>query len=972
MCLAGEVCIKYPMDLDLHCVPQSIIDDPITPIGDNPDVPEDCWKQLGSQNGIFPPNSSCWNHFQNTQVDIMQYERTCIYEPIAHYTAKRYKNSLSPSIDQPFTKCGVGGAAPDGTPAPGGTDPECLIAMLVYTDVREAETGSYGPSPDTEASYSADFIAQNYLYTSLFGRPMDLSDSYDPQNNAGNDGHPTREAYRTYWRLLPASNQANLRSFVLNMANKDQIDNINFDFVDRNGLKKKTDFKKLYNALSKQVILFWHWPFIRVGCLVDYPVCPEYAQATESLKPMFQELRELALDLDLGFLADTAILAYEAAISAFGNDLDGPYAAFVPLDFNGTRSYIVKKKDEKEESYYGDYPWAPYLVDEDNAGRYGTNKPGLTNVSRESVPYVGAIYQGLLSPKFGMFPALQPQWIVDKYASPSGISDYRIGNTLLSLPEVKLAQKGFLERVKEETIAIVTNPFGWLWNKVTDLFTNDELKKVGYTENEIDNLNEKVKDGYANITCPLPVSYHLIAPKTAAGDRGDPNQRPADDHHQVLSIRGDKLSWNYDPQCHPPTEKEKCDDNGHCWIEYGVCPINEWEGRYKDQKSGQCCRMRWTVEGISHGKTLNVLNNPKHTDIKETVANNDQYSFYKMILPDGVDKTVNASIDAPIARHFVSYRVDGVDAGATSTGPNGNSDILNPAEPINRVNNLAQDSMHLLQNCWTVPKELQNSPRCYLLPTPTPPVVCSTDLSFLKGGSCKLCNTDKITQFTRYVHESQVPEKIPKTLQDILETVGSTFSVPPSSVLAVMLHEGAFNRSFLTWTDANAKEWAICGGAMPIADGQMCDPAMYSAEACSSSGSCNISIAGFGWRPYYFWEGEGEIANWTAVQKIDPTRTKENISPCNLLDAAAATAKALSRGAAYLPPTVTSDTCFELPMTNTSIPGSCSAWTDATVLQSHISYAGYCPETGKNGIYPPLDTYKEDVLDPYHTFSCGQ
>lgn len=724
MCLPGEVCIKYPQDLDLHCVAQSIIDDPITPIGNDPDVPEDCWKQLGSQNGIFPPNSTCWNHFQNTQVDISQYERTCIYEPVVHYSTVRYLNSHTPEKDQPFTMCGIGASWSGGPQGPGGGDFDCTVSMLVYTDVREAETGSYGPSPDAEASYSADFIAQNYLYTSLFGRPMDLSDSYDPQNNAGNEGRPTREAYRTYWRLLPASNQANLRSFVLNMADKDQIDNINFNFTDRNGLDKKTSFKKLYNALSKQVILFWHWPFIRVGCLTDYPVCPEYAQATESLKPMFQELRELALDLNLGFLADTAILTYEAAISAFGNDLDGPYAAFVPLDFNSTRSYIVKKKDEFEEEMYFKDPWYdPRLIDQFNSGRYGTKKPGLTNVSRESVPYVGAIYQGLLSPKFGMLPALQPQWIIDRYASPSGISDYRIGNTPESLPEVKLAQKGFLDRITEEATAIISNPFGWLWNKINNLFTDDELKKVGYTENEIDNLNKKVKDGYYNVACPLPVSYHLMAPKTAAGDKGDLIQalEGSDDHHQVISIAGDQLAWNYNPECHPPTEKEECDINGlNCHPVYDSCPINAWEGRYKDPGSGQCCHAKWSVEGIKHGKTLNVLNNPKHTDINEAVVNNDQYSFYKMILPDGVDKTVDASIDAPIARNFVSYRTPSVNAGGTATAPNGNSEILNPAEPINRVNNLAQDSMHILQNCWTVPKNLQNSPRCVPLPTPTP------------------------------------------------------------------------------------------------------------------------------------------------------------------------------------------------------------------------------------------------------------
>jgi len=721
MCLPGEVCIKYPQDLDLHCVAQSIIDDPITPIGNDPDVPEDCWKQLGSQNGIFPPNSACWNHFQNTQVDIFQYERTCIYEPVVRYSADRFLNSLTPEKDQPFTMCGIGESGPGGPPAPGGGNFDCTVSMLVYTDVREAETGSYGPSVDAEASYSADFIAQNYLYTSLFGRPMDLSAGYDPQNTAGNHGRPTREAYRTYWRLLPASNQANLRSFVLNMADKDQIDNIIFNFTDRNGLDKKTSFKKLYNALSKQVILFWHWPFVRVGCLTDYPVCPEYAQATQSLKPTFQDLREMATELDLGWLVDASIGLYETAISAFGGDLDGPYAAFVPLDFNSTRSYIVKKKDEFEEEMYFKDPWYnPRLIDQYNSGRYGTNKPGLTNVSRESVPYVGAIYQGLLSPKFGMLPALQPQWIIDKYASPRGISDYRIGNTPLSLPEVKLAQKGFLERIEEEAVAIISNPLGWLWNKVNNLFTDDELKKVGYTENEIDNLNGKVKDGYYNVACPLPVSYHLMAPKTAAGHKGDPNQIPADDHHQVISIAGDKLAWNYNPECRPPDEKEVCDIYGNnCHTEYDSCPINDWAGKYKDPGSGMCCTRKWSVEGIKHGKTLNILNNPKQTDIKEAVVNNDQYSFYKMMLPDGIDKTVDASIDAPIARNFVSYRGLGVNAGNTATAPNGNSEILNPAEPINRVNNLAQDSMHILQNCWAVPKALQNSPRCVPLPTPT-------------------------------------------------------------------------------------------------------------------------------------------------------------------------------------------------------------------------------------------------------------
>lgn len=252
----------------------------------------------------------------------------------------------------------------------------------------------------------------------------------------------------------------------------------------------------------------------------------------------------------------------------------------------------------------------------------------------------------------------------------------------------------------------------------------------------------------------------------------------------------------------------------------------------------------------------------------------------------------------------------------------------------------------------------------------------STTLPKLGGGSCKLCNTDNIKKLADI--PETVPEGVSKTLQDILSTVGSTFGVPPSSILAVMYHEGAFSRSWFTgadaWTDENVQKWSLCGGVVPIADGQLCDPKAVDYTTCNNSGSgtCDTTIAGFGWRPHWFWAG-GSNAPWTAVQKIDPTRTKETISPCNVLDAAAATAQALSSGAAYVPPAVTSTECFSLPMTNSSIPGSCASppWTDATVLQSHVSYAGYCPEPGKNGQYPAIPSYKDWVLNWYHTFSCG-
>lgn len=702
VCLDTETCTMFPGDADYHCVPNDFIASEYDPNW-GPDVPPEC----AGNNGVFPPNSTCWNKFKNAQTDLNLYKKTCIYEPVVKYSSTR--RQFGSDEDQPFEMCGIGDSGPGGPAAPGGDNDACTVAMLAYTDVRDAELGSYGPSTDAQEKYSVDFIAQNYLYNALFDRPMDLSDK-------------NREAYRTYWRLLPAGNQANLRSFVLNMAHDDLLLNIKFNYTDTNGLSKQTDFKSLYDALSKQVILFTHFPYIRVGCLTSYPVCPEYAQAMGNLKPIFQDLLDAALKLDIP-TANVAIQAYNIAISAFGGDLDGPYAAFVPLDFSSTRGYIVKKKDEVEDDLYTRYDL--WLRDTFNQGRYGTYKPKLTNVSRENLPYISAIYQGLLSPKFGMFPSLQPQWIIDKYATESGISDYKMGNKPEDLPEVKIAHRNFLETLKEETDALLSNPLGWLSSKIRSFFTDEDQLK-GYTKNNVDNTNEVVRQVYVNMKgCPLPVSYHLISPKTAA--------KSPDDHHQVIYIPGNQLSWSFTPD-HRPLYVEKChnvkDASGRIIervCEQVINPCNEPDEYIQGD---QCFRRKWSVDGTKHGKALMVLNNPKQTDIKEMVVNNDKFSFFKMMLPDGAGKISDASIDAPLAKNFVS------DEGA-SVGPKGpNNDpsatMLNPAEPINRVNNLAQDSMHILQNCWVVPKDQQNSPRCDFVAPPSASSSACTGEAFKK------------------------------------------------------------------------------------------------------------------------------------------------------------------------------------------------------------------------------------------------
>lgn len=708
MCHSNEICIKYPMEADEHCVPKDL---------PTPDFPPSCWDALGKGNGVFPPNSLCFNHFKNAQKNLNYYQKTCIYEPIVQYSADRYANNKPELKTQPYTLCGKGYAGPDW---PGGEGSnieglECYVSMLVYTDVRDATLGSYGPDAQTIKEKSVDFTAQNYLYDALFQRPSNLDSS--------GTNEILREEYRTYWRLLPAYNQTNLRSFILNMANENLIDNIHFKYKNTLGVENETDFKKLYKSLNDQVILFWHWPFVRKGCLTDYPVCPEYSQAITELNPLLWSLSKSISENPTAIsIIGPALDIYKNIGTFFGSDLSDAYSAFTPLDFNSLRGYIIKKNDEFEDQMYNLPPYnIDLLVDEQNAGRFvnSDKKAKITSVARENLPYLAAIYQGLLSPKFGLISTLQPSWVNEKITKDgeSSLSDYKAGNTPEDFPEVKLAKKGlsdFLEQQKNNTpIDAITSGISWVYEKIKDLFKKEDVILKGYTEIDKDNINDEVRGQYVNFKgCPLPVSYHILSPKTAAGSPQDPTFEVYDDHHQVVTIAGNELQWNFAPKCRPLEPEKECDPNDPDYKQCirdnrKACPNDPWN--YYEE-GDMCCQRHWTVTGIKHGKALTVLNNPKQTDIKNAIVQDSKYSLYKTLIPDAFNKKkiTDASIDAPIALNFSSYR----NGGATATSPNGDSTILNPAEPINRINNRAQDTMHLLQNCWTLPENLQNSPRC--------------------------------------------------------------------------------------------------------------------------------------------------------------------------------------------------------------------------------------------------------------------
>lgn len=755
MCNKDETCMSYPGDKDEHCVPNKLL--PSLPPAPPEDLPEGldlCEKGTG----VYPPNSECVNNMKSTQKKITEYDKTCIYQPVVLYEGERWSNGNSPGNagkdemeTQPFTMCGKGYAGPGKAPSPPGRPDkyDCAVNMLVYTDVRDAELGSYGPSTEmrdknSDEYKSSDFIAQNYLYDSFFGKSMDLSD-----NN--------RESSRTYWRLLSANTQANLRSFILNMVNENKMNDIKFTYTEATGDEQESTTKQLYEKLKGQVILFWHWPFIRIGCLTDYPVCPEYAQAIAELKPNAQSLSETISQnpTALGGALSLAASSYQAITS----NLQDSYSAFIPLDFDSVRSYILKKPDPDELAIYSHTEFhIDKLVNNLNTSRYA-NRPPLANLSRENVPYLGAIEQGLLSPKFGILSSLQPSWVTEKYATDEGstISNYRIGNKPEDFPEVKIAKQNWLSFITDQTanlasqistnpLTTITNVTSWIYSQAKDLFADSkETTLKGYTEPDIDLLLEEIRFAYVNYKdCPLPLSYHLLSPKTAPEESPIPPGDPKySDHHQVVSIWGPQVTWSWDPiknvQCGGvdgsiQTKKKNSIKNqkpGEYEEEY-VCTCNKWpdtEDTYPDPEQNPCINYtrHWTVSGIEDGKALAVFNNPKAMDVKKAIVQDKSFSLYNTLIADEFNKKTlpDASIDAPYAANYHAYqRYPSSGEGQTdssgkcvpldgsSTAPNGKSCVLNEVEPINRINNNAQDTAHLLQNCWTVPEGLQNSLRC--------------------------------------------------------------------------------------------------------------------------------------------------------------------------------------------------------------------------------------------------------------------
>jgi len=206
---------------------------------------------------------------------------------------------------------------------------------------------------------------------------------------------------------------------------------------------------------------------------------------------------------------------------------------------------------------------------------------------------------------------------------------------------------------------------------------------------------------------------------------------------------------------------------------------------------------------------------------------------------------------------------------------------------------------------------------------------------------------------------SSVPEGIPPTMEIILSRAGAAYHVPPSSLLAVMYHEGGFSAGRFVWSDTNVKAWSVCGGQMPN-----CNP------------NSATPLYPFGVNPA--WAGQYK----DAVLVDDPSRAGHT-SFCNFMDVAYAAAKLLHDLAAYpmgSRPNITEPTCFGYPMDITKNPASCTDWNESLVVKTHVYYASYCPDpaiiairqskglTSPNEIAQPQ--YANWVKNWYNAFLC--
>ncbi len=199
--------------------------------------------------------------------------------------------------------------------------------------------------------------------------------------------------------------------------------------------------------------------------------------------------------------------------------------------------------------------------------------------------------------------------------------------------------------------------------------------KFSATDYEPPVIKKAAKVGEGMGMCsPPPKSSNLQAPKTWPNDPSAVTQQVLITNLQVTS----------DTTEEPMSPTDTCPD-GEIVIKGGY---------------NYCSTTTHHVTGSGVGTALGVLNNPKVKSITKSVVGEEgaeKQGFVSMMTPNFAKLPEKAMIDAPTSNHTTT--TDG-------------ASVSNPSNPIYRENNLAQDAMHELQNCWAMPSHMQTSPKC--------------------------------------------------------------------------------------------------------------------------------------------------------------------------------------------------------------------------------------------------------------------
>jgi len=242
---------------------------------------------------IYPPNSECYPEVKAVEINISDYPLTCITAPNVIY-----KDTYT------------GDSAP------------FFIDINITHNFSEAALGSFGPSQNTIATtQSPDNLSKKYLFSGLFDKPY-----YSLENTP-------REAWRTYWRLLTARQQANVKAAYLKEIGKQQK-NVTWHYTNKNGDLLETTAKELLDDLP--------------DCLTKVPVCDDYVEKYTNLSKNLKLRYDTLQPFDFDNLRSYIVLGSQVIeenipyLQAILSGISGEYGLFSHL----TPSWAVNNQNE--------------------------------------------------------------------------------------------------------------------------------------------------------------------------------------------------------------------------------------------------------------------------------------------------------------------------------------------------------------------------------------------------------------------------------------------------------------------------------------------------------------------------------------------------------------------------------------------------------------------------------------------------